>query len=81
MHDLLSVRLTRERRIAQAIVGAARPALQPGLFDRRAERTHVADSRAAERIRRRDRRSTPGSRTKRNRLATRPARLLLVLVP
>ena len=56
MHDLLSVRLARERRIAQAILGAARPALQPGLFDRRAERTRVADKPRRRRIRGGDRR-------------------------
>ena len=80
MHDLLSVRLTRERRIAQSIVGAARPAIQPGLFDRRAERTRVATSLAAgestkeiaARLQALERSGT---------FATRPARLLLVLVP
>jgi len=79
-HDLLSVRLIRERRIARSIAGTAPSAVQPGLFDRRAERTHVAASLAA------------GDATKEMTarlqalersgiLATRPARLLLVLVP
>jgi hypothetical protein len=80
MYDLLSVRLIRERQIAQEILDTPLPALQPGLFDRRAERMHLADSsairEAANEIAARLRLLEQGGV-----VSPRPARLLLVLVP
>jgi superfamily II DNA or RNA helicase len=76
----LSLRLARERQILQAVVGAVRPMLQPGLFDRRAERVFLADERAA--------RESADDNARRLQVlersgivSPRPARLLLVLVP
>jgi len=75
------VREDRERQIeAAGEVGRARPAAQPGLFDRRVERSLVAQASA----------STESAGVSAGRLgailtaaqmAPRPARLLLVLVP
>ena len=80
VHTLLSVRLAREKRIAQSVRGAGRSAFQPGLFDRRAEYVVLADDRAAG-----ESEADIGRRLhalERARVVSlRPARLLLVLVP
>jgi superfamily II DNA or RNA helicase len=80
MQALLSARLARERRIAHAIVDAPRPVLQPGLFDRRAERAQLADSGAV-----RESANQIAARLEIQQrtgvVAPRPARLLLVLAP
>ncbi len=77
---LLSVRLARERRMAQGITGVVRPALQPGLFDRRTERIHLAEDAAA-----REFTKEVASRLRvlerSGNISARAARLLLVLVP
>jgi hypothetical protein len=76
----VSARLSREREIARPPSTCSRAASQPGLFDRRAERSRqartvaVAESgqASAERLR-----TIAASAA----IAAQPARLLLVLVP
>jgi superfamily II DNA or RNA helicase len=80
VRSLLSVRLAREKRIAQSVLGAGRPAFQPGLFDRRAEHVVFADARAASEAETEiNRRLHTLERS--SVVSLRPARLLLVLVP
>jgi superfamily II DNA or RNA helicase len=77
---LVSVRLARERQMAQDGIGVERDGFQPGLFDRRAEQADLTDcieereiaDEFRERVRMLERRGF---------VAPRPARLLLVLVP
>ena len=76
----VATRLERERAIAAAIAGEAPAALQPGLFDRRADHARLAalavrsdaEHEATERIRAVERAAA---------ISAQPAKLLLVLVP
>jgi superfamily II DNA or RNA helicase len=78
--DFMSTFLARERRIAEAVRVDTGNLVQPGLFDRRAERAH-AMSRAAidDAVDNIDSRIDIGDTA--GILSQRPARLLLVLVP
>jgi len=80
MHNLLARRVTREKQIAQTILGAARGAVQAGLFDRRAERAAFADSSAAGEFAA-DSAGRLRALERSEAVSLRPARLLLVLVP
>jgi hypothetical protein len=79
MRDLLTRRVTREKRIAQTASGPARVAIQAGLFDRRAERAAFADSRAAGEFAA-DSAGRLRALARSGTVSLRPARLLLVLV-
>ena len=76
----VAARLERERAIAAALAGETPAALQPGLFDRRADHARIAalaarseaEHEAAERI---------GAAERAAAISAQPAKLLLVLVP
>jgi superfamily II DNA or RNA helicase len=77
---LLSTRLSREKAIQVQTAPPPAPAVQRGLFDRRAERAHRAAA-AARAEAERDRRDRLASLERAVKISMQPPRLVLVLVP